>query len=49
MDRISLKEALEHDIWEIVWVGEPNRKISVEMTYNDLKVITECLKKGEEE
>lgn len=39
MDRISLKEALEHDLWEIVWAGEPNRKISVEMTYNDLKII----------
>lgn len=46
MDRISLKDALEHDIWEIVWVGEPSRKISVEMTYNDLKTIVECLKKA---
>ncbi len=39
MDRISLADALKHDIWEMVWVGEPNREISVEMTYNDLKII----------
>ena len=39
MDRTSLKEALEHDLWEIVLAGEPYRKIAVEMTYNDLKII----------
>lgn len=39
MDKMSLKEALEHDLWEIVWAGEPYRKIEVEMTYNDLKII----------
>lgn len=42
MDKISLKEALEHGLWEMVWAGEPERKISVEMTYSDLKTIVEC-------
>lgn len=39
MDKMSLKDALKHDLWEIIWAGEPYRKIAVEMTYNDLKII----------
>lgn len=39
MDKILFADALKNDIWEMVWVGEPNREISVEMTYNDLKII----------
>ena len=46
MDRISLKEALEYRLWEMVWAGEPDRKISVEMTYSDLKTIVECFFKA---
>ena len=47
MDRITLKDALESDVWKMVWAGEPRREISVEMTYHDLmgicKLITDYL------
>lgn len=36
MDRITLKQAIENEIWRLVWAGEPTREIAVEMTYDDL-------------
>ena len=45
-DKITLKTACETDLWKMVYVGEPNRKIEVTMTYADLLWIT---KKIEEE
>ncbi len=36
MDRITLKQAIENEIWRLVWAGEPTREITVEMTYDDL-------------
>ena len=36
MDRITLKDALETDIWMMVYAGEPSREICVDMRYKDL-------------
>ncbi len=43
-DRITLKEACETPIWQTILMGEPNRKISVDMTYVDLYIITNMIK-----
>lgn len=50
-DTITLEDALEFPFWKIVWAGEPQRKISVEMTYDDLVKIVDLMKKnkGEEQ
>lgn len=50
-DAITLEDALEFPFWKIVWAGEPQRKISVEMTYDDLVKIVNFMKKnkGEEQ
>lgn len=42
-DTITLEDALEFPFWKMVWAGEPQRKISVEMTYDDLYRILEML------
>lgn len=51
MDKITLGEALECPVWEFIWADEPYRKISVEMTYDDLFRIVNFMKKnkGEEQ
>lgn len=51
MDKITLSEALECQVWEYIWVDAPYRKISVEMTYDDLVNIVDLMKKnkGEEQ
>lgn len=46
-DTIILEDALEFPFWKMVWAGEPQRKISVEMTYEELKKIVDLLKKEE--
>lgn len=50
-DTITLEGALEFPFWKIVWAGEPQRKICVEMTYDDLVKIVDLMKKnkGEEQ
>lgn len=48
-DTITLEDALEFPFWKIVWAGEPQRKISVEMTYDDLVKIVDMMKKEMEE
>ena len=45
-DKITLKNALETDLWKMVYVGEPNRKIEVTMTYADLLWITKKDRRG---
>ena len=35
-DIISMKNAVETDVWLMVWAVEPNRKIHVQMTYDEL-------------
>ena len=42
-DTITLEDALEFPFWKIVWAGEPQRKISVEMTYDDLVRIVDLM------
>lgn len=49
MDKITLGEALECPVWEFIWADEPYRKISVEMTYDDLFRIVNLMKKSGEE
>lgn len=44
-DTITLENALEFSFWKMVWAGEPQRKISVEMTYDDLYRISKMLEK----
>ncbi len=36
IDTITLKDACETPLWKMVWAGEPNRRIAVYMTYDDL-------------
>ena len=43
MDRITLKMALDTDPWMMVYAGEPNREISVEMRYKDLVAIRKLI------
>lgn len=43
IDKISLKNAVETPFWMAVWAAEPERKISVEMSYSDLKIITDLI------
>ena len=47
MDKITLGTALAWQTWMMVWAGEPQRKISVEMTYDDLVRIVDMMKKKE--
>lgn len=47
-DKITLKNALETDIWKMVYVGEPNRKIDVTMTYADLLWITKKIEEAKQ-
>ena len=53
MDRISLKDALVTLNWMFVWAADPNRPISVEMTYDDLitivKFYDEAFERAEQE
>lgn len=42
-DKITITDALSQDMWKFVWAGEPNRKIEVEMTYDDLMKICDVL------
>lgn len=48
MDKITLGTALAWQTWMMVWAGEPQRKISVEMTYDDLVKIVNLMKKTRE-
>ena len=48
-DTITLEDALEFPFWKIVWAGEPQRKISVEMTYDDLVKIVDLMEEAREE
>ena len=43
MDRITLKMALDTDSWMMVYAGEPDREISVEMRYADLVAIRKLI------
>lgn len=50
MDKITLKDALENPVpWKMIWAGEPDRQISVQMSYTDLKVITDLIRKAKAE
>ena len=43
IDKISLKNAVETPFWIAVWAAELERRISVEMSYSDLKIITDLI------
>lgn len=43
MDRISLQNVVETPFWMAVWATEPDRKICVEMSYSDLKIIADLI------
>ena len=43
IDHISLENAVETPFWMAVWATEPNRRINVEMSYSDLKIITDLI------
>ncbi len=43
MDRITLKDALDSDVWMMVYAGEPERDISVDMRYKDLMAIRKLI------
>lgn len=47
IDKITLEDALEIPFWKMVWAGEPQRKVSVEMTYDDLYRIAKMLEEKE--
>lgn len=50
MDKITLKDAFENPVpWQMIWAGEPSRQISVQMSYTDLKVITDLIRKAKAE
>lgn len=43
MDKISLQNAVETPFWMAVWATEPDRRICVEMSYSDLKIIADLI------
>ena len=47
-DHITLKQAIEESIWQIMLIDEPKRTISVAMTYEDLYIITKLIKEHRE-
>lgn len=47
-DKITLKDACEIPIWQMILIGEPNRKILVDMTYEDLYIITKLIEEKKE-
>ena len=50
VDHITLKDAFENPVpWKMIWAGEPDRQISVQMSYTDLKVITDLIRKAKAE
>ena len=50
VDHITLKDAFENPItWMMIWAGEPDRQISVQMSYTDLNVITKLIRKAKTE
>lgn len=48
-DRISLQNAVETPFWLAVWLAEPDRRIDVEMSYSDLKIITDLIDQKRQE
>lgn len=42
-DRTTLKIALETDVWMVVYCGEPERLIDVQMRYKDLVAIRKLI------
>lgn len=47
MDKITLKDAFENPVpWMMIWADEPDRQILVQMSYTDLKVITDLIRKA---
>lgn len=49
VDKISLANAVETPFWMVVWATEPQRKISVEMSYDDLKIICDLIDREREQ
>lgn len=50
MDKITLKDAFENPVpWQMIWADEPDRQILVQMSYTDLKVITDLIRKTKAE
>ena len=47
-DNITLKMAIEEPIWQLILITESKRKISVEMTYADLYIITKVIEEHRE-
>lgn len=45
IDEISLQNAVETPFWMAVWAAEPDRLIDVRMSYSDLKIICDLIKK----
>lgn len=43
MDRITLRDAMDTDVWMMVYAGEPDREISVDMRYKDLMAIRKLI------
>lgn len=44
-DQISLTNAVETPFWMAIWATEPKRRIAVEMSYDDLKIICDLVDK----
>jgi hypothetical protein len=50
VDHITLKDAFENPAsWMMIWAGEPNRQISVQMSYTDLNIIINLIQKAKAE
>ena len=50
MDKITLKDSIENPVpWKMIWADEPDRQILVQMSYTDLKVITDQIRKAKAE
>lgn len=45
IDKISIQNAVETPLWLAIWATEPERKVNVEMSYSDLKIICDLIEK----
>ena len=45
VDKISIQNAVETPFWLAIYATEPERKVNVEMSYSDLKVICDLIER----
>ncbi len=45
IDKISIQDAVESPFWLAIYATEPERRVNVEMSYSDLKIICDLIER----